>query len=425
MAAGYSLGISQPLPDFKINSLRENQAVSRADLQGKAVVFCFWNNDTDGWQQQKVLRDLQQKYPGRLMVLSASLGSQDQSALKKKAVEENWNFDFFKAGRGFKEWSVVSTTPYLFIADPSGDIRHLALGFQDLARLDSLVYPYLPVVKPAPVNPSPQPEQPRPYIILYGRPGCGNCQAMRARLEQASQPYQFLDVDKDNKANQTMWKKLKEDGLDTGKVMLPVMEVNGYIFSNPTYQTVQDTLKKPVKIRPKKMVFQNQAPVKLEKPSGRVGNVYADFWLARDHVLSGLTVWYTKDRVVGLQAHYSRMLSSQKLDPQTQKSSRVLGSAEGQSVELIKPGYYISGLRTCEGLSGNIHVVKKISVIWKKWGDVATPPEVSDYAGYGPDTDICLEIRIPEGKTGIGIHGTHFIGYINQLSLIAAEVIEE
>jgi glutaredoxin len=72
-------------------------------------------------------------------------------------------------------------------------------------------------------------------ILIYGRPTCGNCQALRASLDAAGIAYTDFNVDTDPAKNDEMWKKMESVTADTDSVMLPVVDVNGTILvSAPT-----------------------------------------------------------------------------------------------------------------------------------------------------------------------------------------------
>jgi glutaredoxin len=72
-------------------------------------------------------------------------------------------------------------------------------------------------------------------IIIYGRPTCPNCQALRASLDAANIAYRDMNIDEDQAMNQEMWDKISSVTENTDDILLPVVDVNGTILvNNPT-----------------------------------------------------------------------------------------------------------------------------------------------------------------------------------------------
>ncbi|MCK5857328.1 MAG: glutaredoxin family protein [Bacteroidales bacterium] len=61
-------------------------------------------------------------------------------------------------------------------------------------------------------------------ILLYGRPSCGICSALKADLNSANIAFTEYDVDTQSDKNSEMWAKLSSIG-HTGSVGLPVVDV--------------------------------------------------------------------------------------------------------------------------------------------------------------------------------------------------------
>ncbi len=64
----------------------------------------------------------------------------------------------------------------------------------------------VPEVKPDPAPAAPAaPAATGNSIVLYGRPGCGLCNALMSRLKQNNIPFTFANIDTDRAAQQKMW----------------------------------------------------------------------------------------------------------------------------------------------------------------------------------------------------------------------------
>ncbi|MDP3543608.1 MAG: glutaredoxin family protein [Elusimicrobiota bacterium] len=76
------------------------------------------------------------------------------------------------------------------------------------------------------------PLYPKPYVIVYGRESCGNCQAMRRGLEERGVPYVWKIIDEDPGRTEA-FSRMKEAGLDIRRFTLPVVDVNAEILVQP------------------------------------------------------------------------------------------------------------------------------------------------------------------------------------------------
>lgn len=77
-----------------------------------------------------------------------------------------------------------------------------------------------------------QPLYQKPYIVVYGRETCGNCQALRKGLDSQSVPYVWKIID-EAPNGQEVYPRMKEAGLDTSRFSLPVVDVNAEMLIHP------------------------------------------------------------------------------------------------------------------------------------------------------------------------------------------------
>jgi glutaredoxin len=69
-------------------------------------------------------------------------------------------------------------------------------------------------------------------IIIYGSADCHYCVDTKAYLEQRKIPYIFHDIDRDTQALREMLGKLKEAGMPTYGLSIPVVDKFGELFMN-------------------------------------------------------------------------------------------------------------------------------------------------------------------------------------------------
>lgn len=74
--------------------------------------------------------------------------------------------------------------------------------------------------------------QRRPYVIVYGRDGCGWTAQCMQGLQQTGVPYVFRSVDDSRVANE-LHPRMQKAGLDTSSYGLPVVDVHGRLFIRP------------------------------------------------------------------------------------------------------------------------------------------------------------------------------------------------
>lgn len=77
----------------------------------------------------------------------------------------------------------------------------------------------------------------KPYIVVYGRESCGNCQALRRDLDGRSIPYVWKIIDIEPGRGE-VFARMKEAGLDARSFMLPVVDVNAEILVHPASPSV-------------------------------------------------------------------------------------------------------------------------------------------------------------------------------------------
>ncbi len=417
-----------PIPGFKVVDLHSNAELTSASLKGKVALFNFWGLDAQGKAQQDVLSQLQQRYPDTLVVISACITKEDKQKVKTLIQEKGWSHAIAKASRGFKDYSFLKELPYTFVIDSSGLIQTLALGSQDAAALEKLIQPLMQPQNDNPVMPPVLPDKQNPdtisqtgsYIILYGRPQCGNCKAMRNHLDYEGLTYQDLNVDEDKSANQEMWKKVRASSADSSRVMLPVMDVNGYIMVNPSWTSVQETLKKP---RVRSVQFPHEEKIPLDQIKGELGQAFSDKKTMTDFLLTGFQVRYDDKNIYCLYPIYSQVINEKYIATFSQLNAQYYGGTFGLVKRLEKPGYAITGLRLCEETVNGTVTIKKLAVIWKKWGDDSAKLEMSEYLGSDSDEGDCIEIMAPPGKWVVGVHGYYQPNrLINRVSLLVSEV---
>jgi glutaredoxin len=81
-----------------------------------------------------------------------------------------------------------------------------------------------------------------PYIVVYGRDGCGWTKQMRKKLDTLSVPYEYRSVD-DPGVSDPMHDRMTRSGLKTDRYMLPVVDVSGALFVSPKPDAVLAALR--------------------------------------------------------------------------------------------------------------------------------------------------------------------------------------
>jgi glutaredoxin len=86
-------------------------------------------------------------------------------------------------------------------------------------------------ISPVRVNP-PAVQLSDARIIMYSKPGCGRCAAMKKQLDDRKIPYELVDVSTTSPEVNNMWKKLRDGGFTGDSVTMPVVRVDGKYHYN-------------------------------------------------------------------------------------------------------------------------------------------------------------------------------------------------
>lgn len=71
-------------------------------------------------------------------------------------------------------------------------------------------------------------------IVVYGSKSCANTTNMKGYLDGKGVDYSYRDIYEKPEQRDKMWKKLAGANLDDDFIILPVVDINGKIFVNPT-----------------------------------------------------------------------------------------------------------------------------------------------------------------------------------------------
>jgi hypothetical protein len=72
----------------------------------------------------------------------------------------------------------------------------------------------------------------QPYVVVYGREGCGFTEETVNRLRRARIQFEYLTVD-DRATADELHTRMKLSGLDTSYYLLPVVDVNNSLSIRP------------------------------------------------------------------------------------------------------------------------------------------------------------------------------------------------
>lgn len=67
-------------------------------------------------------------------------------------------------------------------------------------------------------------------IIVYTKPGCGRCAAVKKQMDDKKLEYELVDVSSTSPEVNNMWQKLRESGFNGGSVTMPVVRVDGKYY---------------------------------------------------------------------------------------------------------------------------------------------------------------------------------------------------
>ncbi len=76
-----------------------------------------------------------------------------------------------------------------------------------------------------------------PYIIVYGRDRCGRCVNFKKNLDDDGINYISENIDA-TEVRKILFERMTESGNTTGSFGLPVVDVNGLIYTNPEYSNI-------------------------------------------------------------------------------------------------------------------------------------------------------------------------------------------
>lgn len=71
-----------------------------------------------------------------------------------------------------------------------------------------------------------------PYLVLYGRKACGNCQHTIRALDAAGIKFEYKNID-DRAVADSLHKRMEAMGHNTRSYVLPVVDLNNSIFIHP------------------------------------------------------------------------------------------------------------------------------------------------------------------------------------------------
>ncbi len=80
-------------------------------------------------------------------------------------------------------------------------------------------------------------------ITVYGSANCMHCVKMKKWLDENNIDYTFFDVNSDREARTEMLNKVKKAKIK-GRVLYPVVDIDGRIFIQPDHNTIEGILKK-------------------------------------------------------------------------------------------------------------------------------------------------------------------------------------
>ena len=79
---------------------------------------------------------------------------------------------------------------------------------------------------------TPPPALSKARIILYTKPGCGRCVAVKKQMDDRKINYELVDVSQASPEVNNMWKKLRDGGFTGDSVTMPVVRVDGKYHYN-------------------------------------------------------------------------------------------------------------------------------------------------------------------------------------------------
>lgn len=89
----------------------------------------------------------------------------------------------------------------------------------------------------SPGTPRLRPESDGPYIVVYGRDACSITRDFKEGLNNADVPFSYRLID-EKSVQDHLYPRMERAGLNVSGYGLPVVEVNGQIFTQPELQDV-------------------------------------------------------------------------------------------------------------------------------------------------------------------------------------------
>ncbi|WP_259068600.1 peroxiredoxin family protein [Mucilaginibacter sp. X4EP1] len=131
--------LNQPAPDFKLTGL-SGKTWTLADLKGKTIVLNFWfTSCVPCLEEMPKLNEVEKKYASNNIVFFA-FALEDNGTLKNFLKTHTFNYTIFSQTKETGKAYHVSNYPTSMVIDPSGIIRFLHLGGNNIvAELSSAI----------------------------------------------------------------------------------------------------------------------------------------------------------------------------------------------------------------------------------------------------------------------------------------------
>lgn len=76
------------------------------------------------------------------------------------------------------------------------------------------------------------PEMSAPYVVVYGRDGCGYTTKLRRYLTERGVPFEYRVVD-EKRVKENLHERMGQEGISPGPYNLPVVDVSGGLSFRP------------------------------------------------------------------------------------------------------------------------------------------------------------------------------------------------
>lgn len=87
-----------------------------------------------------------------------------------------------------------------------------------------------------------EPLHEQPYLVVYGRDGCGYTQSAIKELANAGIQFEYMSVD-DRSVADSLHSRMRAMGMDTRSYLLPVVDLNNAISIRPDNQELVSSAK--------------------------------------------------------------------------------------------------------------------------------------------------------------------------------------